>query len=311
MNKTKNVKLRAFTISQQQTLLSRSANIVEELKGKLEGSVAGDRKLKRSREEDDKEYDLISSYVTDKDTVFGVMLRVELDAFGREVPDDLFDKQAFSMSELPKEQNERNIYKNHYYFCLNKNRLVVTLPGNATITGLQTYVNWLLDSASAPFSMTPLCKAPPNVNLSELESITFADDFSVRYLEQETPRDSEEKTGSRLIDLAASEIKRLLNDTVDLSEEEFKRIVSAKLLLKLRKPAGMTEEDYQRRFGAVLKPIADMSNVSYKTKKGQTVKAEEITVTKTVQIELTDKGFPADEQLRQEMIAFLNEQATP
>ena len=239
------------------------------------------------------------------------MLRVELDAFGREVPDNLVEQPAFSISDLPKEPNERNIYKKHYYFCLNNQRLAVTLPANATIKGLQTYMNWLLDTASAPFSITPLCKSTPNVNLSEIKSITFADDCSIKYLEKEYTQNVEGKIGNRLIDLAVSQIKILLNDTKNLSEEEFKQIVSAQLLLKLRKPAGMTEEDYQKRYGAMLKPIADMSNVSYRTKKGQTVKAEEITVTKTVSIELTDKGFLADEQLRQEMIAFLNEQGEP
>ena len=87
-------------------------------------------------------------------------------------------------------------------------------------------------------------------------------------------------------------------------------MVSARLFLKFKKPRSMTEEDYQKKLGAILKPVSDTEHLHYISKSGQRVSATSITVTTPVNIETTGRGFLAEEQLRQAMILFLNEQAS-
>ena len=70
------------------------------LDDKLKITVAKDRLLKRSSSKEDKEHDLISSSKLDNNTVFGVMLRVELDSTSPQVPSDLLAAQSFELSDL-------------------------------------------------------------------------------------------------------------------------------------------------------------------------------------------------------------------
>ena len=234
------------------------------------------------------------------------MLRVELDTTSPQVPNDLLALQSFALSDLPGDNKENTIYKKHYYFCLNNTHLVTNLSGNTTIAGFQTYINWLLNTATNPYEITPLCKSTPDFKLSDIKEIVFGDDFKLTSNDSKIDTDT---TTNKLINIALDGIKNLLNDTVDLTEEELKQVVSARLFLKLKKPKHMSEEDYQKKFGAILKPIADTDNLQYVSKAGQRLKAETITVTKNINIETTGRGFLVEEQLRQAMILFLNEQS--
>lgn len=309
MPKQAEVKLRAFSISQSINITQPSANLTPFVHEKLKATVAKDRLLKRSSNKEDKEHDLISSSKLDNDIVFGVMLRVELDSASHQVPRDLLAAQSFELSDLQGEDTQNTIYKNHYYFCFNDKHLVTNLPGNTTIIGFQTYLNWLLDTATMPYEITPLCKSTPDFKLSDIKSIVFEDD-SILLSSQVTSKTTVEDTTNRLIDLAWAEVKNLFSETVDLTEEELKHMVSARLFLKFKKPRSMTEEDYQKKLGAILKPVSDTEHLHYISKSGQRVSATSITVTTPVNIETTGRGFLAEEQLRQAMILFLNEQAS-
>lgn len=301
------IKLRAFTVSQDENIMHQLSRIVPVFNKKLDNTKAKDRMLKRSSNKEDKEHDLISSYKFDNNTAFGVMLRVELDSTSPQVPNALLASQSFALSDLQGDNKESTIYKNHYYFCLNDTHLVTNLPGNSTIVGFQTYINWLLDSATMPYEITPLCKSTPDVKLSDIKEIVFEDD-SILLSPQRSSKTSNDDTTDRLINIAWEGVKTLLSETIDLSEEELKRVVSARLLLKIKKPRGMSEEDYQKKFGAILKPVSDTEHLHYVSKSGQRLKAETIAVTKSCNIETTGRGFLAEEQLRQSMISFLNEQ---
>lgn len=306
MARTKEIRLRVFTVQQQATVMKAPENIVTALVRRLENSIAKDRMIKRSQADDDQEYDVLAFATEDKGTVFGAMVRLELDAPAREVPEDFLKKKNFTIAELPYDPAKKNIYKNHYYFCLSQDYLASNIPGNVTIASFQTYINAFLQSAACPYSMAPLCRAAPDFKLADIGEIEFSDDFHLHH-DTDTAV-ATEKTDSKLLDLGLSQIKNLLSDALDLGEEELRQVVSAKLLLKIRKPRHMTEEDYQRKYSALFKPVADITSIKCRSKQGQLIKADEILVTRKVNIELTEKGFLVDEMLRQEMIALLNEQ---
>lgn len=69
----------------------------------------------------------------------------------------------------------------------------------------------------------------------------------------------------------------------------------------------MSEEEYQRLYGAYLKPISDIDNISFKDKNGNQIKGKDVLKTKNVNIETTETGELVEPQLNQEMIRFLNE----
>lgn len=95
--------------------------------------------------------------------------------------------------------------------------------------------------------------------------------------------------------------------TQNLNDVDLSQIISAELILKLTKPRKMSEEEYQRLYGAYLKPISDIDNISFKDKNGNQIKGKDVLKTKNVNIETTETGELVEPQLNQEMIRFLNE----
>lgn len=300
------IKLRAFRLTQKTDINSQHDELIDKIYEKYDKTHVKERMLKRSTNDEDKEHDLIPLAAYDHGTLFGIMLRVELDSKSPKIPSNLLNLQSFSIKDMPTDEQNSTVYKKHYYFCLDHAHMVTNLPGNTTVVGFQTYINWFLESATMPYEFTPLYQSTPDVKLSDIREVVFEDD-SVMLSSNKESMTTAEDTQNKLIDIAWSTIKNILNDTIDLTEEELKSIVSARLLLKLKKPKSMSEDDYQNKLGAVMKPVSDVGYVHYVAKNGQRISAEELAVVKCVEIEKTDKGFFDEEQLRQAMISFLSE----
>jgi len=302
MAQKKEVKLRAFRISQQLPITHAQIALVDALNTKLINSKAKTRMMQRNA--NDKEYDLISYYNFDNGTFFGVNLRVITDFTSPQIDYILLESQNFSLEQLEDGHAPNTVYKSHYYFCLNNTYIVTNLPGNSTIIGFQTYLNWLLYTATNPYEINPLCKSTPDIKLSEIKEVIFEDDYAFSSYRR-SPHDLEQ-TENKIFDIAYGALRTIFNDITGLQEEEMKQVISAKLLLSIKKPRNMTEDDYQRIYGALLKPIAETEHLQYVSKSGQRFSSEEIEVSSKVNIETTEKGFLVEEQLRQSMIVFLN-----
>lgn len=178
--------------------------------------------------------------------------------------------------------------------------LITNLPTNKTITRLQTYVNFLLSSED--FELTPIIISSPENKLSDLKRITVKNPFT------DTLKKNRTENKSIRIDKNLFEIvKGLFKDTQNLDDVDLSQIISAELILKLTKPRRMSEEEYQRLYGAYLKPISDIDNISFKDKNGKQIKGKDVLKTKNVDIEITETGELVEPQLNQEMIKFLNE----
>ena len=102
-------------------------------------------------------------------------------------------------------------------------------------------------------------------------------------------------------------MSKIFLDTDSLKNIDLKQIVSAELTLKLIKPKKMTEADYQQKYGAMLKPISDLENITFKDNLGNSITGEKIRKIKPILIEQTDNGYISEQQLNTEMATFLRE----
>jgi hypothetical protein len=153
--------------------------------------------------------------------------------------------------------------------------------------------------------MNPVIIPQPKTKLSEVKSITIKSPFS-----EDRNDASDIQAKKKTISLTAKTkdiISQLLSDTQRLSDIDVSQIVSAELILNISKPKKMSDSEYQNIYGAMLKPIADLENVTFKDKNGNKIKGSEIPRTKQVNIDTTEKGAISEPDLNREMVKFLNE----
>lgn len=299
---TSNSTFRAFTISQELSL-DENIQLMEKFNERYSATKAKERLLKLSSAQYDHEHDIVNDATYENNFVFCSLMRLDLDTNSRSVPNNLLDDTSFPFDYLQSDAAKSNIYKKHFYFCFNNKFLITNLPGNYTIGTFQTYINWFINSIDHQYVFVPLLQSNETAKLSDIKEVIFN---SMKV----TPKDNNleiEPTYNKIFNLGLTYIKELLNDTISLSDEELQQVISAKLLLDIKRPKSMSEKEYQQKFGSIMKPIADGDNVQYKLKNGKTIKSQEMAVTKSVKIELTDKGYPVEEQIKQNMLLFLHE----
>jgi len=300
---TKKFNLRAFDIANNHISKS-SSGIKNMLSKKLKGSLSQDRRIKIS--EEDTEEDVLSDYDdSNRNFFYGVIFRICPSDTVLDIPDDLFRKRKFSITELNNiSSKNKNAHKGHYYFLLNDKFLVTTLPKNITIIRLQRYVNRLLGVEKEPiFEFTPSIAEQKNAKLSELKNIIIKD------IHKDTIGESKDSIGKKTINIAKSVLSKLLppNDIETLSIIEDNQIISAELQIKFSKPQKMSKEDYEKTMGAIIKPISDLDAVVFTTKEGNKITAGDFHKMKTIEIELTEDKKINENQLKQEMEIFLKE----
>ena len=120
INKTK-VKLRAFNICQKFDSQEHLTEIVDAFHAKYDKTDVEERM--RIINEEDREYEVIPFLVKDQNTIFGAILRLEIDSQSPLISSELLKKKNFRLSELAFESNKNNIYKGHYYFCFNNKKI--------------------------------------------------------------------------------------------------------------------------------------------------------------------------------------------
>ena len=84
------VKLRAFQVSQAVDIRVHPADIVELFSAKYDQTNVQDRM--RIINEEDKEYELLPFLIKDQDTLFGAILRLEVDSKSPLISSELFNK---------------------------------------------------------------------------------------------------------------------------------------------------------------------------------------------------------------------------
>lgn len=302
--KKKNVKLRAFRI-ENKTFTKSSSEILNPLYKVLSGNIsAKERSLKLNDQDDDE--DLLSNFEwqADRYYLFGLMLRITPGENTGQISEELLSKKKFSIDDIENNVHEEKAYKESYYFAINDSYVVTNLSGTYTIDRLQTYINWLLESErkEALFSFTPVTVVPNGIKVEDIKSIEFGNNFVAR------TNSTNEDFSTRMKSLTLSAINTLFGEIEELKNFQNEQLVSAKLLLKIkRKPKEMKEEQYTKIMGAITKPLSDADGITIHTKKNGKFSGGEIQKNKIVPIEMTENNHLVEEQLKQEMEAFLKE----
>lgn len=330
--KTKKVTLRAFEVKNT-SLTQASSNAKPLLLKRLdELKAAKNRCMILNHEDPNQERDLISYFkeAPASNSVFCTMLRISSDSDVQHITDSLFEKEFFTMDEIASEAIDTSaICKNHYYFSLSDDFLVTNLPGNKTISRLQTYLSWFTNNEL--LELTPSISAKDKTLLSDLKGIVVkdpdpignGDSPSTSYDVATTPSSEASNLPTaptdsgghsvakssktiKLTDQVLDLLKKSVTGLKTFDEIAIGQMISAELLIKFNKPRKMTTAEYQKILGAYLKPVSDLDNVTFKRKDGKSeVKGRDLLRTQTVEIETTQSGKIVEQQLLQEMSRFL------
>lgn len=300
MARPKKVKLRAFKFSCSDIKKGLSS-LPNDIYGKASISNVQSRMMPLNEEVVDK--DLCCHYMMvngANNTLFGTMIRLKSSGDVQHLPDTLLNKNSFTLTELEAAGAAGYKVTDHYYYCTNGNHLVTTLRTGTTIKRLETYLNWLLGTNA--YSATPVVQVPPGRTLANIESITFQKPFVPVHQTTGTP--------SRSLFFGEKTIKDFISNLVveakSLQDIDIEQIASAQVIFKFKKPRKMTEEEYQKILGAVMKPIADQDEVLFKDKKHGTIKGSVIERSEQIEVDTTDSGVIVEEGLRQGMTRFLS-----
>lgn len=299
----KKIKLRSFGLSNT-NLIQNGTGIIACLNSVLpENSTANSRRMMLNAQDGDE--DLLSFYSFLRDRyLFGMMLRIIPVENGGFISDDLFSNNTISIADLEQGADNGFQYKDHYYFMLSDRFVVTNLSGSYSIDRFQTYINWLTENhRNSIFDMNPVTKLPDGVRVSDIKSIEFA---GVRAVNVEP--NSEPAVVTKMREVTSDVLSMLFEDTEELDNIRGEELVSAKLLLKIRKrPADMAEEDYTRAMSAMTRQITNDSGIAIKTRQGGTYTGEAVKDVKEVDVELTENDRLNEQQLKQLMEQYLQD----
>ena len=297
--KTKNIKLRAFSISPQTPkVTSPSPSIVDLAINKLSNTVAKDRVLILNKDDPNKHSDTLPYFDVRNRTLLGVIMKISQNDNVQVIANTLMNQKKFSVGQLKSNNIDDNkVYLSHYYFAMNDKFLVTNLSMNTTIRGFQAYINWFIKEQL--FEFTPMVINAPDLKMEDLRQLTIADPMVNK---------TNDEVKKKWIDLKGVKdyiLKAVLKDVKDLDEVEMGRVISARLLLKFIKPKDMTVEDYKKIMGFYLKPISDLENVVFTNKNKQKFSADKLLRTENVHIDVDENGFISEPQLWDAMTGFL------
>ena len=305
--KTKAVKLRAFKIisSNITKLTEPGSGILKLLSEKLsDSSTAQERRRLRNKADNDE--DLLSSFEwqADNSYLFGMMLRIMPGESGGQIDEKLFSHKKITISDIEAGKEGTFQPKEMFYFALNDDFIVTNLSGTYSISGFQTYINWLLESLRGKhlFDFNPVMTLRKGIPFSDVRSVVVGDSINISV---------GEGIGERLTmkGLFAMIIRSIIDSTGNLDDVQLEELISAELRLKPKgKPKGMQEETYKRFMGTLIKPATDDDSVRLILRDGSSFDGKEIAKTRIIdKIETTSTGRLDEGQLKQEMERFLNE----
>lgn len=297
------VTLRAFSIESPPLLAETRIGIFQEVKKRLIDSLASDRVMLLNQGDESKEADLLSDFTIQDNNIFGIIMRIAPGVDDIHIDHSLMEKSSFSLSDLKRQSGskDRSAYRKHYYICFNDKFLCTTLSRPTTITRVETYLNWLVRSYG--YSFTPLTSPPPDFTLQDVNSIV------VKNLQKDYSTNTNiPTTENKIFDLNKKLLEviktKIFKDAASLNDIDMEKIVSAELLLRIKKN-GKKDEDVNKLLGAILKPVSDTNQLIFRDKKGKTIKGSDIEETTSIPIETTEQGYLSEPSLLQQMSIFL------
>lgn len=306
MSKPKSVKLRAF-VSSSTDMNKDAGELLNEVSKKLEETNNSEvRMMPLSSSNFDKEYDLCCTFeksiIDNEDNLFGTMLRIKDAGDVGDISKELLSQKKFGVNDIINAKNNGMTYAdvNRFYYLIKGKYLVCNLQGNYNIKGYEAYINWLLNTKVYQFN--PKITVPDDVKLTDLKDMTFGG-TPVTNPKKQAPQ----KRETKLIDLAKSLLFDFMKEDVNLKDIDLENVLTAKLILSFKKPRDMTNEEYQKQYGAVLRHIRDSDDVVFHDKNKRTIKGSEIESSRLVSINTLQNGVLNEAELKNEMIRFITE----
>ena len=298
----KTITLRAFAIKVNK--LSQSSNSLRQLLiQKLENSTTGDRRMRLNQAE--AEENLLAHFSLYTNYVFGMMLRITNEGVSGQINPELFEQKNISIEDIASEvDSNMSLYKDHYYFLLSDDKIVVSHPTERTTKDLQTYLNWLLEDKrdNCIFELQPMIsQSIPTTQLREIKNVLIG---SSTQTSLNTP--SSTKILS-LKNITKDLLKHIIQDMNTVEEIVESNLVRTELRIHFpKKVKNTSKEDLERILGATIAPISDLEGIRIETNKGTFISGEELPCKKKVEINRTSKGYEVEEELKQEMEIFIS-----
>lgn len=312
---TKKLKLRAFSNvasdtnnDKNEAIKSAPKALAAELNEKLEHTTSSqERMMPLSESTSDTEYDLCCTFkesVYDQKTyLFGTMLRIKKAEDVGDIPEELLAKKKFDISSILTEKKGNNSFSeiNSFYFLMRGKHVVCTLQTNRTIKNFETYINWLLGTQKN--QLCPKLVKQGNLKISDVRDMTFGPTSSII-------TGTQNGTMQKLIDIGVNALGPLIKigkDEAPFRDIKWENILTAKLILKFKKPGKITDDDFEKRYGAVLKRIENTDDVTITDKNGKKIKGSDIELRQEIEIDLTENGMLNEAMLESEMVKFIND----
>lgn len=298
---TKPVKLRAFRINQTSELSTEDRSLISLLQQVFTpASIVQDRTMQLNEVEDEEDVLPFFKWNSEKNFVFGMIMRVLKNDITQGIPSDLYDRESFSISDIDGVESV-DTCKSFYYIALNEKFLVTNLPGNLPINRVETFINHLVnEQRRGIYKFVPVMTIPEELPLSQIRKIVIGENISLHA--------STEGIGSSIKTLSKEVIAHLLGENPNITELTENDIIQANLVLKFRKkPTDMPKEEYEQLLGQMARPLLDDRGICIETKQGKKISGEMIRREKRVTVDITETGRVNEKNLMQEMELFITE----
>ena len=254
----KKVTYRVFEIKNNE-LTKDATGLKDDLRDCLKGSKI-EKRLIPVKEDEDTLKDLLGAFApsttaSDKDYFYGVMMRLRPAKEIKALPDNfeqLTELEESTLQEI-KEIAGKTVCSNLYHFLIKGKYLITDLPQIQTISSLLKYIAKLLSKERYVFIPHLVNK---DLHLKDIKTVTFKDSLSILNKEEE------ERTFS-LKKAVTSAIKYISPKVNHLNKLMGEQIVSACMTIDFERPRSMSVQDYEKKLGAILAPVEDLSCVYF------------------------------------------------
>lgn len=296
---TKSITIKAFQIKTTNAE-PFALDFQEILKQSLDKSDNVEKRfMPLSKQDVDQEGDFLSYYDNIMGVLFGAVIRMKKGTATQILKQQLKEKIIPTKNFVVSSDDKRaGIVHNCVYFCLLQNLLAINC-GNS-IKSFQTYINWFINinnSKKNMYYIEPLLADSPEIKLEQIKNLCVKEDYFKNSISNPTSFNS-------IQNLKKEVIKDVFSDVPEFKNIDFNNVLSAQILFKILRNSKDRQEDREKALKALLKS-GFSENIEVKTKDGKTIKGDTFELKKIVNIEISENGFLSDEQIKQEMVSFL------
>lgn len=297
----KSIKLNGFKVQTAEVTTQRY-NLISEIESAISTKTKlSDRFMSLNPSDEHSDVDLIADIKKTKEGLFGCFWRIK-SGVASQISTSQINNASLSLNDIEQEtkKNVVGTLKDYSFFYLTKDRLVYS-NGNPRIKSFQTYINWILRESNQAFQyiFVPIISETKEVPLSSVSSIDVSDSF----FKGNTKATSEYSQSFASITRAI--LKQLLSNQKTLGDLEEENIISAKILLTVKK--GLKKDDDKRDALSALIKSTNGDDIIIRTKDGRKLQGSFFESKKQISVETTNGGHPSEPEIEGEMIQYVKE----